>query len=78
MFYFKFLSIDATKESKELGRLINHSKKNSNLRVQILNMNGNIHLIFIASRKLQINEELFFDYNENRSRVLAANPWLNL
>ncbi|AFN83791.1 SET domain-containing protein [Encephalitozoon romaleae SJ-2008] len=44
------------------SRFINHSKKNPNLNVSILLVNGIRRIGFYASRDIDKNEELFFDY----------------
>ncbi|MES1902436.1 MAG: histone H4-K20 monomethylation [Paramarteilia canceri] len=80
MFYFehnlKNYCIDATKETDDLGRLINHSRTSSNLRVQLLEVNDKPKLFFVTSRPVKQGEELLFDYNERNPQVLTANPWL--
>ncbi|ADM12305.1 SET domain-containing protein [Encephalitozoon intestinalis ATCC 50506] len=44
------------------SRFINHSKKNSNLNALVLLVNGIRRIGFYASRDIDKNEELFFDY----------------
>lgn len=81
MFYIKHvtgtLCIDATEESAQLGRLINHSKLNPNLRVQIISVDERPRLVFVAKRDIAENEELLFDYNDRRKHIINANPWLD-
>jgi len=75
--YPKFQSIDATEESAHLGRLINHSKLNPNLRVQIITVEERPRLVFVAKRDIAENEELLFDYNDRRKHIINSNPWLD-
>ncbi|XP_057209893.1 lysine methyltransferase 5Ab [Triplophysa rosa] len=79
MFYFRYLDksycVDATKETSRLGRLINH-RKNGNLQPKIHDMNGEPHLIFLASRDLKVDEELLYDYGDRSKEATAAHPWL--
>lgn len=44
------------------SRFINHSKKNPNLNVSILLVNGVRRIGFYASKDIDKDEELFFDY----------------
>lgn len=55
-------SIDATKESGRLGRLINHSKK-PNCKVQTIKpADSHPFLVLFACRHIDAGEELTFDY----------------
>ncbi|KAG1957746.1 lysine methyltransferase 5Ab [Pimephales promelas] len=79
MYYFRYhdktYCVDATKETHRLGRLINHSK-NGNLQTKLHAINGTPHLIFLASRDLEEDEELLYDYGDRSKEALAAHPWL--
>ncbi|CAM4534199.1 unnamed protein product [Leuciscus chuanchicus] len=81
MYYFRYhdktYCVDATKETNRLGRLINHSK-NGNLQTKLHAINGTPHLIFLASRDLEEDEELLYDYGDRSKEALAAHPWLKL
>ncbi|XP_073695564.1 lysine methyltransferase 5Ab [Garra rufa] len=81
MYYFRYhdktYCVDATKETKRLGRLINHSK-NGNLRTKLHEINGIPHLIFLASRDIKVDEELLYDYGDRSKEAIAAHPWLKL
>lgn len=68
-------SVDATKETERLGRLINHSK-NGNLQTKLHEIDGMPHLIFLASRDIRANEELLYDYGDRSKEAIAAHPWL--
>ena len=54
IYYFKFhdkrFCIDATEESGRLGRLINHSKKDANLRTMVVVYQDNPTLVFFSTR----------------------------
>ncbi|KAM9740499.1 uncharacterized protein ACNS7B_011926 isoform 2-T3 [Menidia menidia] len=65
MYYFQYQSktycVDATKETGRLGRLINHSK-NGNCQTRLHPIDGAPHLILVASRDIEAEEELLYDY----------------
>ncbi|KAI1901182.1 hypothetical protein AGOR_G00057550 [Albula goreensis] len=79
MYYFQHLNktycVDATKETTRLGRLINHSK-NGNCQTKLHNINGIPHLILVASRDIEAEEELLYDYGDRSKDAIAAHPWL--
>ncbi|KAM9716358.1 uncharacterized protein ACNS7B_022749 isoform 2-T5 [Menidia menidia] len=68
MYYFQYQSktycVDATKETGRLGRLINHSK-NGNCQTRLHPIDGAPHLILVASRDIEAEEELLYDYGSN-------------
>lgn len=68
-------SVDATKETDRLGRLINHSK-NGNCQTKLHDINGIPHLILVASRDIEEGEELLYDYGDRSKASIAAHPWL--
>lgn len=70
-----FTSVDATKETERLGRLINHSK-NGNCQTRVHNINDVPHLILVASRDIKAEEELLYDYGDRSKEAVAAHPWL--
>ena len=74
-----YFSIDATKETDRLGRLINHSieKTKTNLKPKISRDKDNMpRLIFCANRIIEPEEELSYDYGERRRDIISSNPWL--
>ncbi|XP_061554449.1 N-lysine methyltransferase KMT5A-A [Phycodurus eques] len=79
MYYFQYLCksycVDATKETKRLGRLINHSKS-GNLQTKLHDVDGTPHLILVASRDIDEGEELLYDYGDRSKASIAAYPWL--
>ncbi|KAK6483500.1 N-lysine methyltransferase KMT5A-B-like [Huso huso] len=79
MYYFQYLTktycVDATNETGRLGRLINHSK-NGNCQTKLHDINGIPHLILVASRDIEKDEELLYDYGDRSKASLEAHPWL--
>lgn len=75
LFVFGLCSVDATKESSRMGRLINHSK-NGNCQTKLHDINGVPHLILVASRNIDEGEELLYDYGDRSKASIAAHPWL--
>ena len=69
-------SVDATKETSQLGRLINHSRGAPNLEVVAVVQNRQKRLALISSKTILAGEELLFDYGETRSSALSDLPWL--
>ncbi|CAL2036101.1 CBN-SET-1 protein [Caenorhabditis brenneri] len=80
MFFFEYNNkkwcIDATKESKWKGRLINHSVLRPNLKTKVVEFNGSHHLILVAKRPIAEGEELLYDYGDRSAETIAKNPWL--
>ncbi|CAF0768320.1 unnamed protein product [Didymodactylos carnosus] len=81
MYYFKHgekvYCVDATDETNRLGRLINHSRKGCNCQAKVLVIKDQPRLILIASRDINVGEELLYDYGERRKDILDSFPWLN-
>ncbi|XP_056139372.1 lysine methyltransferase 5Ab [Lampris incognitus] len=79
MYYFQYhcktLCVDATKETNRLGRLINHSK-NGNCQTKLHDIDGKPHLILVASRDIEAEEELLYDYGDRSKASISAHPWL--
>lgn len=56
-------AVDATRCYDRIGRLINHASRNENCRLhRPLIVDGKKRVVLIASRDINIGEELFFDY----------------
>lgn len=72
-------SIDGTAERPDYGpgRLISHSRVNPNLKTVKLTIQHIPHLIFVACRDIEENEEVAYDYGEMDADVLCDNPWLS-
>ncbi|XP_029916737.1 lysine methyltransferase 5Ab isoform X2 [Myripristis murdjan] len=79
MYYFQYqcktYCVDATKETTRLGRLINHSK-NGNCQTRLHDIDGKPHLILVASRDIEAEEELLYDYGDRSKASISAHPWL--
>lgn len=77
-----FHSVDATEESrkgensKQFGRLINHSKKEPNVVPNVVEVDNKPHICFFATRKITVGEELQYDYGDRGRMSIADNPWL--
>ena len=57
----KIFSIDATKPSDRLGRLVNDSK-NGNCKMRKIMVGDVPHLCLFALRDIGLNEEISYDY----------------
>ena len=69
--------VDATKETKYLGRLVNHAPGDyANLKPKMVVVNGVPHVIFLALKDIAKGDEIFFDYGERNQKTLAVCPWL--
>ncbi|XP_071943894.1 N-lysine methyltransferase KMT5A-like [Antedon mediterranea] len=81
MYYFiyknKQYCVDATAESGRLGRLINHSK-HGNCCTKLTSIDDTPYLILCASKDIEIDQELLYDYGDRDKESLEAHPWLAL
>lgn len=81
MYYFnwnnKIWCVDATQPNGRFGRLINHSRKSPNCKTKLIESNGRPHLVFIALRDINKNEEIVYDYGETDKTALKEHPWLS-
>jgi histone-lysine N-methyltransferase SETD8 len=68
-------SVDATKSGR-IGRLINHSRTNPNLRTQLFVVDGMPRLGLCAVRDVEVGTELRYDYGERDPQAIRAHPWL--
>ncbi|XP_052123655.1 N-lysine methyltransferase KMT5A-like [Frankliniella occidentalis] len=77
LYFFPFKGkqycIDASAETGDLGRLVNHSRSTPNVIPRALP--GPI-IVFEALRDIEPGQELLFDYGERRSEFLLKFPWL--
>ena len=77
--FFKFkgkkMCIDATSETGEYGRLLNHSIT-PNLKPHLLEFEERPIVVFKALRDIRMAEELCWNYGETRSSVIRELPWL--
>ena len=69
-------SVDATKESGRLGRLLNHSKSEANCATRLVSVKDRPYLILETKRDIQAGEELLYDYGERSRDIIASHPWL--
>jgi histone-lysine N-methyltransferase SETD8 len=80
MFSFKAnnkrFCIDATAETGDKGRLVNHSFKNPNLQPKVVFFSEQPRLILVALHNIHIGEELLYDYGDRSAQTIEENPWL--
>lgn len=61
---------------RSFARLVNHSKKNSNLIPKVLTVASQPRLFFVAARNIKEGEELLIDYGERDREIIKNNEWL--
>ena len=80
MLWFKFKEknycIDATEETKRLGRLINHSIEAASLKPKALDVDGHLGVFFYATKQIDCDQELLWDYGERNPEVVKQNSFL--
>lgn len=80
LFFFKYkgndLCLDATKETFDFGRLINHSRKCKNIKPVASEIGGIPGILFKALTDIHPGTELLYDYGEWSKEAIRANPWL--
>ena len=86
IFFFKHLektvAVDATEEPppsqerENIGRLINHSSEPNIVPRVVTDACSMPHLYFVACKRIEKDEQLYFSYGENRRDVIKQNPWL--
>ena len=74
--FFVLLSVNATKESGGLGRLLNHSKSAVNCATRLVNVKNRPYLILETIRDVQAGEELLYDYGERSKDIIQFHQWL--
>ena len=78
MYHFKFkgktLIVDATSEKSNfgLGRLINHRKRDANIKPELIVINEKPYIYFWALKDIEQNSELFYNYNDLKCNI----PWM--
>ena len=70
-------SLDATRPTQYLGRLLNHSRR-GNCKTRVIGINNRPYLILEAARDIEVGEELLYDYGDRSPESLEAYPWLTL
>lgn len=70
--------IDATPESGDPGRLINHRKgKGSNLKPFTVEVDGVPRIFFrVEVDSIPPNRQVYFDYFDKRQSISGENEWL--
>jgi hypothetical protein len=61
-----------------LGRLVNHSIENANLKAKVFDHKGEPRILFFAIKDINPGDELLYDYGERRPEVVKDFPWLAL
>ncbi|XP_011865567.1 PREDICTED: histone-lysine N-methyltransferase pr-set7 [Vollenhovia emeryi] len=81
MYYFQHRNqqycVDATAETKKLGRLVNHSRT-GNLIARIVEVNSTPHLVLTAKEDIPIGVEVSYDYGDRSRESIRHHPWLAL
>ncbi|XP_029167188.1 histone-lysine N-methyltransferase PR-Set7 [Nylanderia fulva] len=81
MYYFQHRNqqycVDATAETKKLGRLVNHSR-NGNLIARIIEVSSTPHLVLTAKEDIPIGVEVSYDYGDRSREAIRHHPWLAL
>ena len=82
VFEFEFKNkkvyIDATPESDnygKFGRLVNHSK-NGNCKPVLQDINDRPYIYLQATKVINIDDEILFDYADRSRQSVVHNPWL--
>ena len=57
-------SVDATEETGQYGRLLNHSKKAANIVPRVILLDELPMVILVANRDICAGEELVYDYGD--------------
>ncbi|EFO88260.1 hypothetical protein CRE_08478 [Caenorhabditis remanei] len=47
-----------------------------NLKARAISIDGAVHLILVAKSKIEVGEELLYDYGDRSSEVTSVNTWL--
>ena len=81
LYYFgcdnKEWCIDATCENTGgLGRLINHSRRNPNVRAVAKVFSGIPRLYFVAKKKIEAGNEILYDYGDKSKESVETFDWL--
>ena len=63
-------------EDGSFGRLINHSSDSPNLTMEIVTLDSQPVVVFIALEDIRAGQEIQYNYGEKRKAVLNDNPWL--
>ncbi|XP_062421876.1 uncharacterized protein LOC119228025 isoform X2 [Pungitius pungitius] len=73
----KLWCVDAAKEDRSLGRLVNDDNVNPNAKMKYLNIQGKPHLCLFAARDISQGEEITYNYGDSdwpwRCKMITAN-----
>lgn len=69
-------AIDATKDNKSFGRLINHSRQKQNIKPVVGDKKGKPFVYFVAVSNIPKDQELLYDYGDNCETSKHSFPWL--
>ena len=73
----KRFAIDATRDNKSFGRLINHSKHNANIKPHVAaDKSGNPYVYITAVTNIKAEQELLYDYGDHCKKSMESFPWL--
>ena len=61
-----WIQVDARKEDRSFGRLLNHSPNHSNVKARILELHNKPHIVFVATRNISKGEEILLNYNMSK------------
>ena len=68
---------DATNETGDYGRLINHSEKNANCYIKVESIDQRVRLVILAKKQIKTGEELLYSYGDRSPESLKQFHWLN-
>jgi histone-lysine N-methyltransferase SETD8 len=82
LYFFKWKNqtfcVDSSVDNGRLGRLVNHSIENANLKAKVFDHKGEPRILFFAIKDINPGDELLYDYGERRPEVVKDFPWLAL
>ena len=72
----KKFHIDATVDTGDYGRLLNHSDKSPNCKLKLEKIDEEPRILLVALKEIKPGEELLWDYGDRSQKSLKENPWL--
>ena len=70
------ISIDATVDKGQIGRMINHARKAPNVIPYLADIHGSPHVCFLTKFAMAKGQEILYDYGDCSSSAIKAHPWL--
>ena len=67
---------DATPETNNFGRLINHSRKEANCTACLSKIENNYYIYFKSNKVIDCGQELLYDYGDRDAKTLNEFRWL--